>query len=451
MDRRHFLKHAGALGGSVALAQLGVLSARAQTAASGYQALVCLFLYGGNDSNNSIVPIDSAGYAGYAATRGPLALAQGTLLPLVEAGGTASFGLHPALGGATGLQALWDAGQLAIVRNVGTLIQPLTKAQYLSSGSSKPASLFSHIDQQHQWQASLSDAPSSTGWGGRLTDQLAALNSAASVPAMISTAGNNLFVTARATQALAIPASGSFGLRGFDNSTAGIARLAAFKALLGVDRGTDLLDAAQDVMSSALANSALLNPILTNTTTPASGYFAGLTSGIAKQLLAVAKLIEARASLGAQRQVFLVSLGSFDTHTNELNEHNTLYGELGVALKAFHDAMTGIGAGQQVTSFTLSDFSRTYAPNTNGGTDHAWGAHHFVAGGAVKGGAFYGTWPTLALGGPDDAGSEGRWIPTTSVDQYAATLASWFGVDAAGLASVLPNIASFSPSTIGFV
>jgi uncharacterized protein (DUF1501 family) len=450
MDRRHFLKHAGALGGSVALAQLGLLAARAQTATD-YKALVCLFLYGGNDSNNTIVPLDSAGYASYAATRGPLALAQGALLPLAEAGGAAGFGLHPALGGAMGLQALWDSGQLAVVRNVGTLVQPLTKAQYLSAANPKPSSLFSHIDQQHQWQASLSVSPSDSGWGGRLADQLASLNAGASVPSMISTAGNNLFVTGKATQALTVPTTGSFGLRGFDRSAAGVARLAALNALLGTDRGTDLLDAAQDVMSGAIASSAILNPILTNTTTAASGYFTGLTSGIARQLLQVAKLIEARASLGARRQVFLVSLGSFDTHTNELNAHNTLYAELGVALKAFHDAMTGIGAAQQVTSFTLSDFSRTYKPNTNGGTDHAWGAHHFVAGGAVKGRAYYGTMPTLALGGPDDEGSEGRWIPTTSVDQYAATLASWFGVDATGLASVLPNLAAFSPSTLGFV
>jgi len=451
MDRRHFLRHAGALGGGAALAQLGLWSARAQTLPGDYKALVCVFLYGGNDANNTVVPIDSTGYAAYAAVRGTLALPQGTLLPLAEAGGAANFGLHPALGGPAGLQALWNSGQLAIVRNVGTLVQPLTKAQYLSPASGKPESLFSHIDQQHQWQASLSAGAAATGWGGRLADQLAGLNAGASVPAMISTAGNNLFVTGRATQALTVPTSGSFGLRGFDNSAAGIARLAALKALLGVDRGTELLDAAQDVMSGALSASAILNPILTNTSTAASGYFSGLSSGIAKQLLAVAKLIEARAGLGVQRQVFLVSLGSFDTHTNELNAHDTLYTELGAALKAFHDAMTGIGAARQVTSFTLSDFSRTYKPNTNGGTDHAWGAHHFVAGGAVKGGAFYGTWPTLALGGPDDEGSEGRWIPTIAVDQYAATLASWFGVDAAGLASVLPNLAAFSPATLGFV
>ena len=451
MDRRHFLGHAGALGAGAALARLGMLSARAQVAAGDYKALVCVFLYGGNDGNNTVVPIDSAGYASYAAVRGRLALAQGTLLPLVEAGGAARFGLHPALGGSTGLQALWDSGALAIVANVGTLVQPLTKAQYLAPGSVKPQSLFSHIDQQNQWQASLSDAPSNTGWGGRLADALAGLNAAASVPAMISTTGNNLFVTGSATQALTIPTSGSFGLRGFDNSAPGLARLTALQALLGVDRGTDLLDAAQDLMSGALRSSAVLNPILAATTTPVSAYFTGLTSGIARQLLAVAKVVEARASLGARRQVFLVSLGSFDTHSNELATHDTLFAELGAALNAFHSALGGIGAGPAVTSFTLSDFARTYKPNTNGGTDHAWGNHHFVAGGAVKGRQLYGTWPTLALAGPDDEGSEGRWIPTTAVDQYAATLASWFGVDAAGLASVLPNLQAFAPATLGFV
>ena len=449
MDRRHFLTHAGAIGATATLAQLGVLSARAQTAGD-YKALVCIFMYGGNDGNNTVVPIDTAGYTSYQTARGALALSQDSLLPLVKADGTAAFGLHPALGGADGLQAMWNAGQLAIVTNVGTLVNPLTKAQYQSSAVPVPDSLFSHLDQQLQWQASLSTAPSSTGWGGRLADQLASLNSAASIPSMISTAGNNLFVTARATEALTIPISGSFGLTGFDTSAAGMARLNALQALLGVDRGTALLDAAQDVMTGAIQSSAVLSPILTTTTTSVSNYFSGLTSSIAKQLLAVAKVIEARSSLGASRQVFLVSIGSFDTHTDEVNTQNTLFGELGPALKVFHDAMAGIGAGSSVTSFTLSDFSRTYLPNDTGGTDHAWGSNHFVAGGAVKGGSFYGTWPTLALGGPDDVG-EGRWVPTTAVDQYAATLASWMGVNSTGLAAVLPNLASFTPATLGFV
>jgi uncharacterized protein (DUF1501 family) len=450
MHRRDLLKHAGAIGAGVALSQLGILAARAQTAGD-YKALVCIFMYGGNDGNNTVIPIDTSGYAAYAAARTVIALPQNSLLPLAEAGGTANFGLHPALGGATGLQAMWEAKQLAIVTNVGTLVSPLTKAQFLQPTTAKPESLFSHIDQQLQWQASLSGAPSTTGWGGRLADQLASLNTGASIPSMISTAGNNLFVTGRATQALTIPTSGSFALSGFDRSAAGVARLSALTALLGVDRGTDQLDAAQDVMVGAMRSSAVLNPILQANTTAVNGYFAGQSSDIAKQLLAVAKIIEARATLAARRQVFLVSIGSFDTHSEELRTQQTLFGELGPALKSFHDSMANIGAGASVTSFTLSDFSRTFKPNANGGTDHAWGNNHFVAGGAVKGGRFYGTWPTLALGSADDVGNVGRWIPTTAVDQYAATLASWFGVDAGGLAAVLPNLRSFAPTTLGFI
>jgi uncharacterized protein (DUF1501 family) len=450
MDRRHFLLRAGAIGAGTALAQLGMLAAHAQ-AASDYKALVCVFLYGGNDGNNTVVPIDSAGYASYAAARSTIALPQASLLPLVDANGNASFGLHPALGGSNGLQAMWNARQLAIVANVGTLVTPLTQAQYLSASSLKPQALFSHLDQQLQWQASLSQAPSSTGWGGRLADAVATLNASARISPMISTIGNNLFVTGQATQALTIPTSGSFGLSGYNSSAEGSARLSALEALLGLDRGTDLLDAAQNTMTGAIQASTILDPILTSGTTTVASYFAGLSSGIARQLLAIAKVIEARASLGASRQVFLVSLGPFDTHADQLNVQQTLFGQLGPALKAFHDSMSAIGAGNSVTSFTLSEFSRTYLANTNGGTDHAWGSNHFVAGGAVKGGQFYGTWPTLEPGGPDDIGQQGRWIPTTAVDQYAATLASWFGVGAQGLASVLPNLSSFTPATIGFV
>lgn len=449
MHRRDFLKHTGAIGAGAALAQLGALTARAEVAAD-YKALVCIFLYGGNDGNNTVVPIDATGYASYAAARGGIALPQASLLPLVEADGTASFGLHPSLGATDGLQAMWNAKNLAFVTNVGTLITPLSKAQYLAASAAKPQSLFSHIDQQLQWQASLSDAPSSTGWGGRLADQLATLNTGSSIPTSISTAGNNLFVTGNATRALAIPTSGSFGLSGFDGSTSGAARLSALKALLGIDRGTDLLDAAQDVMTGAIQSSVVLGPILKSNSTPVSEYFSALTSNISQQLHAVAKVIEARGALGMNRQVFLVNLGSFDTHVGELTRQGSLFADLGAAVKAFHDSMYGIGTGSSVTSFSLSDFSRTYESNTAGGSDHAWGSNHFVVGGAVKGGQFYGTWPTLAIGGPDDVG-QGRWIPTTAVDQYAATLASWFGASSSALAGVLPNLAAFSPATLKFL
>jgi uncharacterized protein (DUF1501 family) len=341
---------------------------------------------------------------------------------------------------------------MAIVANVGTLVQPLTKAQYLSTSTIKPESLFSHIDQQHQWQASISSTSSSnSGWGGRLTDQLASLNSASSVPPMISTGGNNLFVTGAASQALVIPTSGSFGLNGFSSAATDTARLAALRQLLNVDQSDNLVQAAQAVMSGALASSAVLNPILASTDATLTARFGGLTGNFAAQLLAIAKVIQARDSLGASRQVFLVTLGSFDTHTNQLNTQDTLFTELDAGLTAFHGAMSDIGTDSSVTSFTLSDFSRNFLPNTGGGTDHAWGSHPLVIGGAVKGGQIYGTMPTLTLSGPDDASDLGRWIPTVAVDQFAATLAGWFGADAAALAAVLPNLSAFSPVNLGFI
>ena len=448
MKRRSFLAHAGALAGSAALGQLGILAARGATPGD-YKALVCIFLYGGNDANNMVVPIDSAGYANYASLRSTIALPQAQLLPLAMSGSAPAYGLHPAL---PGLQSLWNSSTLAIVANVGTLVQPLTKAQYLLTTSAKPESLFSHIDQQHQWQASISNiSSSSTGWGGRLCDQLASLNINASVPSMISTGGNNLFVTGAASQALVIPTAGSFGFSGYSNSSPDTARRSALAQLLNIDQQADLVLAAEDVMAGALASSAALNPILTSTDATLSGHFAGLTGSFAKQLLAIAKVIEARSTLGARRQVFLATIGSFDTHTDEVNRQQSLLSQLDAGLSAFHAAMADIGAGSSVTSFTLSDFSRTLLPNTGGGTDHAWGSHHLVIGDAVRGGQIFGTMPTLALGGPDDAGGEGRWIPTIAVDQYAATLASWFGADATALATVLPNLASFSPRTLAFV
>ena len=444
MQRRGFLKHAGALAGTAALGQMGVLASRAATAGD-YQALVCIFLYGGNDTNNMVVPIDSAGYANYAQIRSTIALPQAQLLPLAEAGGVLRYGFHPAL---PGLQSLWNAGNLAVVANVGTLVQPLTRSQYLQSSSIKPDTLFSHIDQQHQWQSSISNtSSSSTGWGGRLADQLAGLNVNASVPAMISTGGNNLFVTGAASQALVIPTSGSFGLKDFSSSAADAARRTALVQLLGLDQSADLVLAAQNLMTGALASSATLNPILSTTDATLTARFGALTSGFSKQLLAIAKVIEARSALGAQRQVFLATLGSFDTHSNQPNTQQTLYTELDAGLSAFHGAM----ADNSVTTFTLSDFSRTLQSNTNLGTDHAWGAHHLVIGGAVKGGQLYGTMPTLELGGPDDAGDEGRFIPTIAVDQYAATLAAWMGADAAALAAVLPNLPAFTPGRLGFL
>ncbi len=448
MHRRSFMCRLGAIGASAAFGQLAVLGGRAAAATGDYKALVCVFLFGGNDGNNTIVPIDTAGYANYAGIRGSIALPQAQLVPLPAAVGGTTYGLHPAL---SDWQQIWSAGQLGILLNVGTLVQPLTRATYLDSATPKPEALFSHIDQQDQWQASISTAPSRTGWGGRLAEALGSLNSNPSVPALISAAGPNLFVTGKAVAALTVPVSGSFGLRGFDTSGAANARMSALQQLLGLDHDNDLIAAAGDISASAITNSTLLGPILAATNTQSDAAFAGQTSNIALQLLAVSKLIEARATLGQSRQIFMVSLGSFDTHTDELARQSTLFGQLGPALLAFRNALVANGAIDAVTTFTLSDFSRTMQPNTGGGTDHAWGNHHVVMGGAVNGAAYYGAFPTQALGGPSDAGAEGRWIPGIAVDQYAATLATWFGASATQVAEVLPNLTSFGSSDLGFM
>jgi uncharacterized protein (DUF1501 family) len=248
-----------------------------------------------------------------------------------------------------------------------------------------------------------------------------------------------------------LPSSGGLALQGLTGSTAGNARLAAYQAILRADRDNQYIAAAADIAAQAVSLSSIVNPVLASTTSAAQPFFAGQGNPIAQQLLQVAKLIEARAQIGARRQLFFVSLNGFDTHANELNVLTQQLGQLSPALRAFNDAMIQLGVGDQVTTFTLSDFSRTFAPASGAGTDHAWGNNMFVMGGAVRGGLMYGTYPILARAGPDDADTNGRWIPTTSVDQYGATLARWFGLSEAQLAAVFPNLALYPTSDLGFL
>ena len=425
--RRAFLCRAGALGATGLAARLAPLSALALPTAAGaqsaedYKALVCVFLFGGVDGNNLVIPLDTAGYASYAATRpesSGINIAQAQLLPV----------------------------QLAVLANVGTLNEPTTRADYFQK---RPDNLFSHSDQQGQWQSAVSAGKSATGWGGRIADAVA--QGAPGFPVVTSIAGSTLFTTGASTSPLALGATGGLALQGFSNAPASQARAAALLSILASDRDNAYVKAAGDVSVNAIALSGIVNPILTSTGSAIAPLFAGLNSSIAQQLLQVAKLIEARSQTGARRQVFFVSLGSFDTHSNELNTLTTLLGQLSPALKAFYDATVQLGVANGVTTFTLSDFGRTFQPASGAGTDHAWGNHHFILGGAVRGGAMYGRYPTLVLGGPDDAEAEGRWIPTSSVDQYGATLARWFGVGEADLASIFPNLPSFPTSDLRFL
>jgi len=445
-SRREFLARSTTLTAGAALAQLGAFSARAAGSAD-YSALVCVFLFGGNDGNNMIVPLDPQRYGAYAAIRGSgaggLALPLDSLVPLAPPGGTAAYGLHPQLADLAGVWQSQVGRNLAVVFNVGTLLAPTTKASYASGPL--PVNLMSHSDQQLEWMDAVDSGPSRSGWGGRLGEVLA--GTGGQIPGVISIAGNAVFAIGDTAQPLAIPAAGSMAAA----ATGG--RLAALVQALGLDRGDAIAAAASDVTSAALRYSSLVNPIVDGNASSIATLFdpaqhPALNSDIARQLGRVARLIEARATLGATRQIFFVSMGGYDTHVNELAVHRTLYAQLGAALKAFFDATVALGVQNQVTTFTMSDFGRTLKPTGGGGSDHAWGNHHLVLGGAVKGG-FYGTFPQLALGGPDDFTGEGRWIPTLAVDQYAATLAQWFGVPAASLAPVLPNLSAFTAAPGG--
>ena len=446
LSRRDFLRWASL---SAAAAPLSWMPTLAAAAADDYRALVCIFLYGGNDGNNMLIPTDSSAYAAYAGARGALALPAATLAPLGAGAsqGGATFALHPGL---APIATLYAQGKLAAVANVGTLVQPMSAADYRSKAKQTPASLFSHSDQQHQWQSCESAVLASTGWGGRSADALLASNAAVSVPALMSISGSTLFNNGKLTAPLVLPSSGSFGLRDSGSSAAAVARNSGLAQILNLDQGNALVAASARVLTQAIASSGLINPLLQSTSASIGAAFAGLSTSLAAQLMTVAKLIEARAATGLKRQIFFVSLNGFDTHSGQLGTQQTLLGQLGAAMLAFYNATTAMGVVDKVTCFTASDFARTLKPNSSG-TDHAWGNHHLVLGGAVKGGDVYGRFPTLVLNGPDDADGAGRWVPTTAVDQYAATLASWLGVTATDMTTVLPNLARFASPHVGFL
>jgi uncharacterized protein (DUF1501 family) len=455
--RREFIRNgccrAAALGAMASLSRFGLMSALAQ-APGDYRALVCVFLFGGNDANNLLVPLDTTGYGNYLTIRkslssGGLALDQGTLLPITsktQQVGTTSFGLHP---GVPELQALFGSGKLAFLANVGTLVAPTTRAQYLAKTQAVPANLFSHADQQGQMQTSEPDGFGTTGWAGRMADKIQAnFNLNSMFPPITSVAGTAIFATGVQTQPYAIIPGTTPGLSGFDSSAPSTARMTALQQLLTFDTGVSLIQSASSITANSLADSQILSTALASAGALSTAF---PNTSIGSQLLQVAKIMNVRSALNLNRQVFFCSLGGFDTHSNQIATQQSLFTQLSPAMNAFNIAMGELGISQQVVTFTMSDFSRTFQPASGGGTDHGWGSVQMIMGGPVKGGDIFGKLPTFTPGGPDDSGSNGRWIPTTAIDQYGATLATWFGVQPADLVSVFPNFANFSPTPIGFV
>ena len=444
-SRRQFLRTVGCgLGGFAFLSRVGWLKrleAAVLPGATDYRALVCLFLFGGNDGNNTVIPYDD--YSTYQQVRGSdINISRDSLLKIAAPSQGAAFGLHPSL---PELQALYNQGTMAVLANVGTLAQRITRAEYLA-GAPTPDNLFSHADQQGQWQSSVvttGDPAGQTGWGGRTADATALL-AGASFPMVISVAGIPLFTTG-ATARPFVPAS---GLQGFGADALSTARYRALRALLALDTSSTLVGATSSITGAGIDDTNTLNTALASLPTLQTVF---PTSSLGAQLQQIARIIGARGALGMNRQIFFASLGGFDTHSAELVTQQALLAQVSQALGAFYNATVELGVADSVTTFTLSDFGRTFQPGSNGGTDHAWGSHHFVVGGAVKGGDFYGTYPNLALAGPDDATSQGRWIPTIAVDEYGATLAQWFGVDAKALPTVFPNLGRFSSGDLGFM
>jgi uncharacterized protein (DUF1501 family) len=442
--RRGIIRLGTASVASLALRRFGLMPAMAQSAA-GYRALVCVFLFGGNDSNNTVIPMDDASYKAYLAARGSLAVPTSAMAQVTSVTG-APYGFHTLL---TELASLFTNKQLAVVANVGSLIQSLTQAQYQAQQGQIPNNLFSHLDQQSQWQTSIAQGNSPTGWAGRAADYVAAqkMNSG-SFPTFFTVAGNVLEGTGATTQEIAISPGQSLELAGFNSPAASQARYNALTSLLTTDNGVALVQAANSTMAMDIADAKTLSSALSHVTALETTF---PKTSLGAQLQQVAQIIQVQSELGMSRQIFFCSLGGFDTHTGELGTLNTLYPQVSQAMAAFYDATVEMGVADKVTTFTESEFNRTFQPTSGGGSDHGWGGNHLVLGGAVSGGQIYGQFPTFELGGPNDTDVRGRWIPTTAIDQYGATLCSWFGIPDSALPSIFPNLVNFPTPKLGFL
>jgi uncharacterized protein (DUF1501 family) len=448
-SRRDFLRIAlaSAAGLSTRGSALGFLAAThaaaTEAATTDYKALVCIFLSGGNDGFNVLIPSDDTRYAAYKKSRANLALPPEKLLSLAATSSTLKYSV-PSY--ANGLRDLYSQGQLAFVANIGTLLEATTKKTY-QAGKNLPPQLYSHNDQSDQAVSAQLDAAQRLGWGGRIADLMASRNGASRLPLGISIAGNTLFQVGET----AVPYNlNSYGAKRLwvSSTDPKNTRYNTFNKLLEM-AATDSYLLKRQLANSIKGSIDLSETLIAALANSSIGTGIWPASRLSEQLQMVAKMISVRQTLGMSRQVFYVVQSGYDTHYNQLELHAQLIRDLSDGITAFHGALNELGVGNNVSSFTLSDFGRTLTSNGSG-TDHAWGNVNLVAGGAVAGGNVYGKFPSQVIDSENDAGY-GRIIPTTSIDQYAATLASWFGVDAAGLQTIFPNLTRFPVSNLGFM
>jgi uncharacterized protein (DUF1501 family) len=412
---------------------------------SDYRALVCVFLFGGNDSFNMLVPRSDAEYNAYAASRTNLAIAKDQLLPispLVRDG--ADYGLHPSMGE---LQALFESGSVAFVTNVGPLLEPVTKEAYRAYTVALPPQLYSHNDQQDQWHALRGHSPSKSGWAGRIADLLRANVTDQQLALNVSLSGNSLFQSGDQTVSYVMGPAGPLAFQRFGATGLARERRLAFERVLAATYDSIYARGFVDVQQRALQSADRVTAALATAPTLTTTF---PTTPLGQQLATVARIIAARDRLEMHRQIFFVATGGFDSHDNQVTDQPLLLGNVSAALAAFYRATKELGVASSVTAFTQSDFGRTLTSNGDG-TDHAWGGNQIVVGDAVRGRMLYGRYPSLQLNGPDDTGNGGRMIPTTSADQYAATLAKWFGVPDADLDLVAPHLQKFTQRDLGFL
>jgi uncharacterized protein (DUF1501 family) len=447
LNRRALLKTLGAsAAGLGALTMLGRMSAVA-SAAEDYRAVVCLFMYGGNDANNMVIPYDAdaQGYKLYATGRTPvLALPRDQLLPVTLANTQGrSYALHTAM---SAMQTLVNNGKAAVIANIGTLTAPLTKAEWDNGTGNKPMNLFSHSDQQQAWQTGTPDGSMKSGWAGRLAELEASLgvNTTNALYATLSVAGNTTFLNGNQSSAFKVSPSGNFGFDFYDPNNSSDPVSLAVGELLASQRGHYMEQTWLRTIGRSVDNQKVINNALNGAGNVAATF---PNTDLGRQLQMIARLIAARNSLGLKRQAYFCSIGGFDTHgDDQLQRQQERFTDISNAVSAFYNATVQLGVSENTTLFTASDFNRNL-PSNGKGSDHAWGSHHFVVGGGVKGAQMIGSFPNLTVGGPDDAGN-GAWIPTTSVDQLGSSIAQWFGVSATNTDTLFPLVSRFNTRSL---